>query len=74
MTPDRDSIDLATKDRETNAPEVEERSDRPAGPESGGRDSGLGISWLAMLAWILVAFLVAGLIAYRLVRPFFHRG
>jgi len=27
-----------------------------------------------MLAWILAAFLVAGLIAYRLVTPFFHRG
>ncbi len=74
MTPDHDSIDRATKDRETNAPRLEERSDRPAGPESGGRGSGRGISWLTMLAWILVAFAIAGLIAYRLVTPFFHRG
>jgi hypothetical protein len=35
---------------------------------------GRGISWVAMLAWILVAFLVAGMIAYRLVTPFFHHG
>jgi hypothetical protein len=32
------------------------------------------MSWPAMLAWILGAFVLAGLVAYRLVMPFFHRG
>jgi hypothetical protein len=31
-----------------------------------------GMAWVTMLAWIAFAFLVAGLVAYRLVTPFFH--
>ena len=32
------------------------------------------MSLFAMLAWILLAFALAGVVAYRLVRPFFHGG
>jgi hypothetical protein len=32
------------------------------------------LSWVTMLVWIAVAFLLAGAVAYRLVTPFFHRG
>lgn len=31
-----------------------------------------GMSWGAMLTWIAFAFLLAGLVAYWLVRPFFR--
>ena len=31
------------------------------------------LSWAAMLAWIALAFSIAGLVAYRLVTPFFPK-
>ncbi len=31
-----------------------------------------GMSWGAMLGWILAAFVLAGIVAYGLVTPFFR--
>jgi hypothetical protein len=44
-------------------------------PSSSKATSGRkNLSWAAMLAWILLAFVIAGLIAWRLTAPFFHHG
>jgi hypothetical protein len=40
-------------------------------PEAAQRKA---VSWPAMLAWIFGAFVLAGLVAYRLVIPFFRHS
>ncbi len=62
---------LQEDDQRTAIPRSRNTPATRAPSGSGAHAKPEGISWTRMLVWIGIGFLVAGIVAYRLVKPFF---